>query len=370
MSMNPAGVAVFGCGAAGQLHAYAVKRSSSARLVAVVDVNRDTAQRLGAAAECKWTTGLDEVLSDPQVDIVSIAVPHDRHYELASASIAAGKHVILEKPFTLDPKDGWALVRAAHSRSVLLAPWLERRYLPIAGVARETIASGALGKIAHVRISSLGYKPSAYWEYGMSLDGPSSSWRRFLERSGGGVLIMNAIHQIDLMHFITALEVESVFARSATVHHQVEVEDSAIVTLVFDNGGLGVVEASCAAYGGFRFPIDVPQDIVSGANGTLALGEPLRLNSRYHGTRSIDVAHDNILGAKVRLLDDFVLAARGQGTMRCSAEDAIRALTIVKTAYESARLGRPLTLSEAMERNRSVPPGRISSKGESVGPRP
>jgi predicted dehydrogenase len=298
---------------------------------------------LGDRVGVTWTTEIDRLLDDPTVEVVSLAVPHHLHLELASRVARAGKHILLEKPFTLNTAQARQLVDLCRAQHVTVVPWLERRYLPYVDRIRELVALGTLGKLAYTRVSALGYKPRAYWEYGMRFEEYPSSWRGRKAESGGGILIMNGIHQVDLMTYLTGLEVTEVFAQVATLHHEVEVEDLALVSLRYRGGAMGVVEASCCTYGVNQFPIEAPPDAIMGTDGYLQLGAPLKCYDRIRFSRQFDFPKLSVTDMKIRQLENVARHLREGAELRCSAEDVIRALAVIEAAYESAACRAPVS---------------------------
>lgn len=336
---------LIGCGAAGKIHALAMHESKAVELVMVADVEPRAAAALGARFAVPWTDEVERLLADRSIEAVSIAVPHFLHVALARQALLAGKHVLLEKPFTTSRADGEALVALAAGAGLCLAPWLERRYLPWVDRAREIVASGTLGRLVYTRVCALGYKPRAYWQYGMRCEEYPSDWRGHLATSGGGILLMNGIHQIDLMAYVSGLQAEEVQARIATLHHEVEVEDLATVSLRYRGGALGSVEASCCTYGMNEFPIEAPADTIMGDDGHLELGTRLRSFDRVRFQRVEEFARLSVTEMKARELADFAAHVREGTPMRCSPADALAALELITTAYAAARAGRSLPLA-------------------------
>jgi UDP-N-acetyl-2-amino-2-deoxyglucuronate dehydrogenase len=281
-------LALIGCGAAGKIQAQAMRESEDVELCWVADCNRQAAEALGLRHNVPWTCDLRRVLDDSVVEAVSIAVPHHLHLDLATQAAKAGKHVLLEKPFTLNVDQASQLINVCRGQGRLLVPWLERRFLPYVERAKDLLAQGTLGKIVYTRVSTLGYKPRAYWEYGMRYEEYPSSWRANLATSGGGVLLMNAIHQVDLMSYLTGLEPTEIFGQIATLHHEVEVEDLAVVNLRYRCGAFGIIEASCCTFGLGQFPIEGPADTIMGTDGNLQLGSPLKCFDRVRFSQQFE----------------------------------------------------------------------------------
>jgi len=334
--------ALIGCGAAGKVHAQAMVRSAAVELRLVIDSNEKAARSLGEQCGVPWTTDFRRALDDSAIKAVSVALPHHLHLEIAVQAAQASKHIMLEKPFTLSVSQATELVRCCGEHGVVIVPWLERRYLPYVEKAREILLGGTLGKVVYTRICCLGYKPRAYWEYGMRFEEYPSSWRGRWATSGGGVLLMNGIHQIDLMAFITGLEVEEVFARTATLHHEVEVEDMALVSLRYSGGAMGVIEASCCAYGFGEFPMERLADAILGENGHLQLGAVLKSYDRICHARTFEFPKYTVMEMKVQALEDFARHLREGTPMRTHADDAIRVLSVIEAAYRASKAGTPV----------------------------
>jgi UDP-N-acetyl-2-amino-2-deoxyglucuronate dehydrogenase len=337
-------IGLIGCGAAGKIHARAIVEAPDVRLNAVADIDERAARTLGDHYGVNWTVSVDELLDRHEIEAVSIAVPHHGHFELAKKAAQARKAILLEKPFTLDPDQASELIRVCSEAGVMLIPWLERRYLPYADKARAIVAEQVLGKIAYTRISSLGYKPRAYWTHGMRYEEYPSHWRERAETSGGGILIMNAIHQIDLMSYITGLKIVDLFARTATLHHEVEVEDMALVTVRYQGGAMGMIEASCCTYGMGQFPIASPADRIMGDDGNLELGDTLKSFDRVYFQRNYEFPRVSVMEMKIALLEDFYRLMREGAAMRCAANDALAALQVVDAAYRSSKTGLPVEI--------------------------
>lgn len=341
---------LIGCGTAGKLHAQALREAAGVELRLVCDADGRAARAVGERHGVPWTDDVDGVLNDDAIEAVSIAVPHHLHFDLASRAARAGKHLMLEKPFTRSTAEAAALLRICASAGVAVVPWLERRQQPFVEKARQLVREGVLGRLVYTRICCLGYKTRSYWSHGMRGEEYPSAWRGSLEQSGGGVLLMNAIHQIDLMAHVTGLEVEEVFAHAATLHHEVEVEDVAVVNLRYRGGAMGVVESSCCAYGFGQFPMERVADVVCGTDGFLQLGSSLKCHDRAHQARTFDFPAVAVPQMKVRAVEDFARRLRDGTPTTCGPADALRALAVIESAYRSAATGapvRPVATTEA-----------------------
>jgi predicted dehydrogenase len=157
---------------------------------------------------------------------------------------------------------------------------------------------------------------------------------------------MNAIHQVDLMSYLTGLEPVEVFGRTATLHHEVEVEDLAVVNVRYRCGAFGMIEASCCTYGLGQFPIEGPADMIMGTDGYLQLGSPLKCFDRVRFSRQFEFPKLSVTDMKIRLLANFARHLRAGEPLRCLPDDAIAALAVIEAAYRSAVRCGPVSLEE------------------------
>jgi UDP-N-acetyl-2-amino-2-deoxyglucuronate dehydrogenase len=235
---------IIGCGGAAMPMAEAISVSPVAKLAAAYDLSpalaRDVAERFGATAH----DSLASLLSGDAVDAVYIAVPHDQLAPLAAQALRAGKHALVEKPMALNLADADALIALAEANQLALGVNFELRHSAQAVQARALVRAGAIGQLVAVRIQTFIDKPISYWQAGYS-GRWVSSWRTSLAQAGGGVVLMNSSHQLDLVRFITGLEVASVSGEIGTLAAPVpmEVEDMASASLRFTNGAIGSLMA-------------------------------------------------------------------------------------------------------------------------------
>jgi predicted dehydrogenase len=342
MYTNKLRFGLLGCGAAGSIHAAAI-----AELVMVCDTDADAAERLGSKCRVRHTHDPDVLLNDPAIEAVTVALPHHLHREYALKCALAGKSAIIEKPFTLNREDGQSVVAAFQRQGLFVSAWLERRYNPFAVRTKELVEQNRFGRVIYVAINTMGYKQRSYWEYGMRNEDGPSNWRKQWATAGGGPLLMNAIHQIDLACWITGLEITEVFARMATFFHPVEVEDTISVQLLFSNGALGRIDCSCAAFGAGFFPIEQKRDYIYGVDGYAYLTTPLETCDRLNYHQKHELPKLSVAECKTLAIRDFVRAVRERDSAAMLAESAIRANAVVAAAYRSAREGKPIPVENA-----------------------
>jgi predicted dehydrogenase/threonine dehydrogenase-like Zn-dependent dehydrogenase len=231
-------IGLLGCGDIGVQNAAAIQASPNVELVACYDsvgvLAEDVARTYGA--EVAPTS--DALLGNDRVDAVLLSLPHHLHEPLGTEAAAAGKHVVVEKPLANSLKAAEELVHAAERAGVVLSVCFPHRYQPEMVVARRLIEAGAIGELAGVLLNFLMDKPPSYWVGGFS-GRAISDWRSSREQAGGGILIMNLSHYLDLLSYLTGEKAEVVTARTQVGEVTGEVEDAVSVTVGYANGALG-----------------------------------------------------------------------------------------------------------------------------------
>ena len=180
--------------------------------------------------------------------IVYIALPHDLLAPTTEQALAAGRHVLVEKPMALDDEEARRLGRIAEARKLRLGVFFQQRRAGTVSVARRLVSGGAIGEVRMARIATVTDKPPAYYRSGWS-GRVVDSWRTRRDQAGGGVVLMNSIHQLDAFRYITGLSFVGVLAATATLSSDIEVEDAASATLRLSNGGLANLAANAHSPG-------------------------------------------------------------------------------------------------------------------------
>ncbi|MCS7253379.1 MAG: Gfo/Idh/MocA family oxidoreductase [Armatimonadota bacterium] len=338
---------IIGCGEIAVRTAEAIAQSESATVVATMDVNEGLAKDLAERHNVRYSTDLDELLSWDDVDAVYISTPHHLHAPQAIRSAEAKKHIVVEKPMALNVAEAKEMIEACKSNGVVLSVCFPMRYLPHIRKAKELLSKGTIGRVVGISIKVLIDKPASYWTGGYT-GRAKTDWRMHKETAGGGILIMNAIHNIDWMRYLTGLEVERVYAEYGTlVTEGIDVEDVACVVLRYANGAVGMIEAlSCAA--GSYGPGQWSGDRIYGTHGTIVLTEPLRLYTKvgdlgYPTNQWIEVPSREMERNDRKLfIDDFVRSVSEGKEPLVSAYDGLVSVAIIEAAYISLECGSPV----------------------------
>ena len=243
------GVGIVGCGMISQFHARAIADSDGAELVACC--SRDMARAKSLADEFGGTAydDLTKMLADPAVDIVSICTPSGAHREPAVAAANAGKHVIVEKPLEITLERCDAIIEACAKNKVVLSTIFPSRFHSSSKLLKAAIDAGRFGTLSLGDAYVKWFRTQEYYD--------SGAWRGTWELDGGGALMNQAIHCVDLLTWLMG-PVAELSARTATLaHERIAVEDVATASLRFANGALGVIEATTASFPGMLKKIEI-----------------------------------------------------------------------------------------------------------------
>ena len=241
--MTQTRVAIIGLGMAVKPHAESYL--ALADRVEVAHAFSPTRARRDAFAEqygFPVTGDIDAIFADPTVDYVTILTPPNTHLELTQRCAAAGKHILLEKPLEVSADRAGSLVAACRDAGVRLGIVLQHRFRPSGMRLREIMASGKLGAMVGASVSVLNWRPQSYY------DQPG---RGDKDRDGGGVLMTQGIHTIDLFLSLAGMPAEIMGYAATTPVHRMETEDMAGAVLKYGNGAIATLTATTAAYPGF-----------------------------------------------------------------------------------------------------------------------
>src|SRR5829696_9130368 len=241
-------IALVGVGVIGRHHARVISElADRVELVAVVDVVPERAETLAAEQGGKAFTSLTDALA--AVDIVVVCTPTGRHGEVAIEALEAGKHVIIEKPAETTVAKTDQIIEAQRKAGTLVAVISQHRFDQSTEVALAAIEKGELGRLTTGIAAIDWWRGQSYYD--------SGDWRGTWELDGGGALMNQGVHTVDLLVATMGRPVE-VFAYTGTLAHQrIEVEDAAVAVVRFESGALGVLHATTAAYPGLSARLQV-----------------------------------------------------------------------------------------------------------------
>jgi predicted dehydrogenase len=231
---------IVGAGLIADFHARAIRSLGNARLIAICGTNQVKVKTLSEKYNCRPFSNYDEMISSPDVDIVTIATPSGAHMEPAIAAAEHGKHVICEKPLEISLERIDRMIEAHNKAGTRLGGIFNYRFHDSLRYVKAAVDSGRFGKITCASVYVPWWRSEAYYK---------GSWHGTRNLDGGGALMNQAIHMIDILQFLMG-PVESLQSYIATLAHEIEVEDTAVCVLRFRNGALGIIHGTTASYPG------------------------------------------------------------------------------------------------------------------------
>jgi predicted dehydrogenase/NADPH:quinone reductase-like Zn-dependent oxidoreductase len=331
---------IVGCGDIAVHNATAMAAAPNAALTACFDVDRSLAENLAGTHDVSAARSYDDLLGRTDVDAVFLSVPHHLHAPLAEQAAAAGKHVVVEKPPANDLRNAMRMVEAADEAGVALSVCFPQRYQADVVAARRLIEQGAVGEVSGVAVELVMDRSPAYRLGGFT--GRSvSDWRDSREKAGGGVLIMNLSHYIDLLYHLTSTEaVEiSAFGKGRTS----EIEDSIAISLRLANGAPGSVIGTTEARGSLSTGLRI-----WGANGQVAIED----RPRFYTLKSVDdglrttrwqrFGHLPKLDTRAVFISRFATAIATGVPPDISGRQTLGVQAFMEAAYISMDTGRPM----------------------------
>lgn len=227
---------IIGCGKVGSFHAQAYAQLPGSQFTAVCDANRDRAEAFAAQWGVRAYTDVEQMCREAQLDVVSVCTPHPLHANPAVAAASCGCHVLVEKPLASTLADCDAIIEAGERSHVTIGTMVQRRFYRPCMRIRQAIDDGKLGKPVLGMVTMLGWRDEDYYR--------SDPWRGSWEGEGGGVLVNQAPHQLDLLLWYMG-EVDEVYGVWKNLNHPyIEVEDTAAAVVKFKNGGVGSIVVS------------------------------------------------------------------------------------------------------------------------------
>ncbi|UCF97497.1 MAG: Gfo/Idh/MocA family oxidoreductase [Spirochaetaceae bacterium] len=346
------GFGIIGLGLIADFHAKAIQAISGGKgaLVACCSRSTEKAKGFGGKYGCRGYADLGEFLAHPGLDVVSICGPSGAHLEPALAAAEAGKHVIVEKPLEITPERCDKIISACEKAKVSLAGIFQSRFSEVAGLVKRTVEQGRFGTLVLGDAYVKWFRSQQYYD-----DGGWHGTQRF---DGGGALINQSIHAIDLLQWFMG-PVDSVQAFTGTIGHQrIEVEDNAVAALRFRNGAFGVIEGSTAVYPGFLKRIEI-----SGTKGSMVLEEETLKTWEFAESIPEDEEIRQKFGAGAdtkggaadpaaisfeghrRQFEEFIAALDEGRAPLVDGREARKAVEIIRAIYASAKKGKPVHLS-------------------------
>lgn len=349
---------IIGTGVIGPLHAEAIASLPDAELVAVADVVPERARQLAETYGATPYSNAEEMLARERLDVVDICTPSGMHGVHARQAMRAGCHVIVEKPMEISRAALDDMLRTQRETGVKLAVTSQHRFDPSTQQVHALVAEGALGRLVLGNAIVPWWRAQAYYD--------SGAWRGTRELDGGGVLMNQSIHSIDLLQWLMG-PVRSLYAYTDTLVHRMETEDVAVAVLRFASGALGTISATTGAYPGLGTRIEIygnkgsaviEDDQLSalrlahdeqGEVGPYGAGKAQReaANRAPAGSAASAASDPAALAYRghAEQIADMIRAIREDGTPLVDGEAGRRPVEIILAIYESARMHQEVVLS-------------------------
>jgi predicted dehydrogenase len=365
--VEPVRVGVVGVAGMGRAHYFAAASMPEYELAAICDVVDKVREKAAARLEVPGFADAAELYASGLLDAVVLATPPSTHVALVRDALAAGLHVYCEKPFVIDAADGYALGELARAAGLVVQIGFQYRFQPSYARVRSLIDARAVGPIFRsALVATNWFRPQDYFE--------AAGWRKEWRHAGGGVLMSQAIHQLDAMLWFTGLPAR-VTARASRARHDIEVEDDVMALLEFPNGGRGTIVASTVdPVGSDRIELHGEQCSLTMEEHELRIGtfdgpaQRLSDESTNHFDR-VPVTWEDVAvppaapGGYDYMMEahrDFVRAITEGSAPRVSPDEGTRAIEVANAVYLSAVRGEPVDLPLAPNEYAPVF-GRLSS---------
>lgn len=345
--MDKINFAIVGCGNIADFHADALRKISDAQLVAVCDNVKEKVEALAGKYQAAAFSAYEELLQRKDIDVVNICLPSGLHEEFTVKAAEAGKHVIVEKPLDIDLGKCDRMIKTCRKNNVKLCVIFPSRFKKSSSFVKRALDEKRLGRLVLGEARVNWFRSDDYYA--------SGAWRGTWKLDGGGAVMNQAIHSIDLLQYFMG-DVESVFAYADTLSKDIEVEDSAVAVLRFKNNALGIITASTSAYPGFDAEIGI-----YGNKGSIKLAGGNIKSWEFTENIPIDreipkcTCSTVSSGAKdpVKFIDskghqgqieNMIAAIKNDTLPAVDGHEGRKAVEIVSAIYKSAEEGREIKL--------------------------
>jgi predicted dehydrogenase len=343
MNDTPIGFGIVGTGAIADFHAKAIAATANTRVVGVFNRTATNARRFAAAHGVGYVaSSVAELVARDDIHAVCITTPSALHREPALQAIRAGKHVMIEKPIDSTVEGADEILAAAQRAGVWVGSIFQARFGEGARALKHALEAGRFGRLVLCSAYVKWHRVPEYY----------SGWKGRLDEDGGGAMINQAIHAIDLLQWFAGMPSEVFAFSTRRVHTNIESEDTSCASLRFANGALGCIEASTAAWPGWSRQIEI-----CGENGSASMEDDdiARWDFRDAHPHDAAVRAAHARGAMgsgasapmairfeghLRQMQDFVAAIRERRPPLIDGREARKAVVLVQAIYDSAASGR------------------------------
>ena len=360
--MRKVGIGIIGCGGIANMHAGAVAElADEVDFVAVCDTVEARARTMAAKYNVPGVyTDSRAMLRDPRLEAVLVCTPHPSHCPLAMQAAEAGRHVMTEKPLSVDLKQADLAIEAAKKAGIKFGVIFQRRFWPGAQRARKAIDDGKLGKVIVGDCQVKWWRDKAYYD--------RDAWRGTWNAEGGGVMVNQAVHAIDMYQWLMG-PIDTIYGQWGNLSHPyIEVEDTAVAAIRFKNGALGTILTTVSSKPQLGSRIAITGEngntisVLEHPEGRYGLNEIWEIPGETEAATKLfaeeqakaefmfqsrtdeagnRVSERNVTCHKLQI-QDFVHAIRENREPAVSAEEGRKAIEIIMAIYQSGRTGQPI----------------------------
>ena len=341
-TMKTVKFALIGCGRISKNHLNAIEQAPHAELVAVCDIIEEKAKKVAIDNGLdRWYTDAEDMLNNEKIDVCCILTPSGLHCECACLVARHGVNVLCEKPLEVTKEKMQKIIDCCKENNVKLGCVFQRRTYDGAIKTKEVIESGKIGRVTLADASLKYYRDQEYYD--------SGEWRATWELDGGGALMNQGVHGIDMLAWIMG-GIHSVYSHCKKLVWDIEVEDTAVVTVEFKNGAIGVIQGTTAAYPGLDtvFSFHGPDGSISFGDDDIYIWElkdktiekPQVKGSM--GGKNCQYVTTNV--GHTMLIEDMAMSVLDNRTPMITGEEAKKSVEIILGIFESARTGKKVIL--------------------------
>jgi len=336
-------VGIIGCGNIFLMHAAPVAERENLELVAVCDIKEDRAKEKAQQFDCAYYLDYLEMLEKENLDVLHICLPHHLHAPVAIHAATRKIHVLTEKPMSISYEDAEKMVDTAKENDVALGVIFQNRYNPSSRLIKELLDNGTLGKIKGGKLSVTWDRSDAYYA--------QSDWKGTWDKEGGGVIIDQAIHTMDLMRWFVDDEIDYIDASiSNRAHEMIEVEDTAEGVIKYKNGVLTAFQT--INYYTYDAPVTIELHCENGIVNMIAEKAIVKLNDgrEFIADNNPNETFDYGGGFKgywgvshVKQIKNFYDALEGKCQIDITGEEAMKTQKMICGIYDSGKKQQRIT---------------------------
>jgi predicted dehydrogenase len=336
---------IIGGGMIANFHAQAILAMKGGKLGAIYARNPQKASDLGSKYNCTPYSDLNELLADESIDIVTIATPSGAHLEPTIAAAKAGKHIICEKPLEVKPARIEEMIQVCKENKVVLAGIFNRRFNPAVAALKKATDQGRFGQLTLCDAYVKWYRSQEYYD--------SGDWRGTWQLDGGGALMNQSIHTIDQLIYLAGNIKRLSASVTCLTHEGIEVEDTAVAILEFENGARGIIQGATSCWSTNGHPAEVQ---LCGSEGSVFMSDEsfrvwdfkipstdddfIKENLMYDTMRGFGANDPSAINfdGHLRNFEDVVEAIETNREPLITGAEGLKAVRVIDAIYRSAQL--------------------------------